>query len=89
MVEIAFGLEYSTSDKSIEPTPYLGNPALEIKRTECDAEFFDQEFAEIGFHLVVARTGGEMIQECAGPRIGGQDFSSVIAPDPVASTKCR
>jgi len=89
LIEIALGLEHSTPDESIEPTPYFGNAALEIKRTEFNAEFFHQEFAEVGLHLVVPRTGGEMVQERASPRISGQDFSSVMAAGPAANTKCR
>ena len=60
--------------KSIKPTPYFGNAALEIERAELDTEFLHQELPKIGFHLVVAGTSGEMMQEFSGPRIIGQRF---------------
>ena len=37
-----------------------------------DAEFLDQKLAKIGFHLVMARTGGQMAQQFSGARIVGQ-----------------
>ena len=41
---------------------------------ELDTELLHQELPKIGFHLVMAGTGGEMMQEFAGPRIVGQRF---------------
>ena len=75
LVEIPLGLEYGPADQSIEPTPHLGNAALEIERPELDAEFLHQQLAEIRLHLVVTRTGGKMMQKRAGTRIIGQESS--------------
>ena len=74
LIEVPLGFENGAPDQGIEPTLHFGNAALEIERAELDTELLHQELPKIGFHLVMAGTGGEMMQEFAGPRIVGQTF---------------
>jgi len=59
-IEIALGLEDGAADQGVEPPAHLRHPALEIERVQLDAEFLDQQLAEIRLYFVVAGAVGEM-----------------------------
>ena len=74
LIQVALCLEYGAPDQGIETAPHFGNASLEIERAEFDPELFDQELAEVGLHLVMARTASEMPQQFKRARIVRQGF---------------
>ncbi|HVA11710.1 MAG TPA: hypothetical protein VNF99_00535 [Stellaceae bacterium] len=62
-VEVAFRLEDRASDQGIEPPTHLGHAAFEVERPEFNAEFFDQQLAEICLDFVVSGTRRQVAEQ--------------------------
>jgi hypothetical protein len=62
-IEIALGLEYRAADQGIKPPANLGDAPLELKRTQLDAKFRDEQLLETRLHLIMTGSAGEVPQK--------------------------
>jgi len=62
LVEVLLGLKYGPADQRIEPTFDLRDAPFEIEVMKLNAEFLDQQLAEIRLDLIVPGAPGEVSQ---------------------------
>jgi hypothetical protein len=75
LVEVLLGLKDGPADQGVEPTFDLRNAALKIEMMKLDAEFLDQQLAEICLHLIMPGAPGEVPQQIGRAWTVNQDRS--------------
>jgi hypothetical protein len=61
-IEVAFSLKDCATYQGVKPPPHLGHAPFEVERSQFDSELGHKQLSEIGLHLVMARSAGEVAQ---------------------------